>query len=127
MNFFDAELEMKDDAAVLSGPAFAYSVNGSGAQRLARATSRSVTLGIRPEDVIVGNGSANGAVKGIRARVDVVETLGAEQHLFLTAEGHSLLARVNADFAAHIGDQLNASIDPAKLHVFDRESGAAYL
>ncbi len=125
MNFMDAELEAKGDAAVLHGPAFAFSVNGNSAQRLSKTSSRSVTIGVRPEDVIVGNGvAADGA---IRARVDVVETLGAEQHLFLTSEGNSFLARVGADYLAHVGDQVSATIDPAKLHVFDRESGVAYL
>jgi multiple sugar transport system ATP-binding protein len=127
MNFFEAELQMHGDTAVLTGPAFAFSVNSSAAQKLSRVSSRGVTLGVRPEDVIVANGAAAPAGSGMRTRVDVVETLGAEQHLFLTSEGNSLLARVSADFPAHIGDQLTATIDPAKLHVFDRETGVAYL
>jgi multiple sugar transport system ATP-binding protein len=128
MNFLDAELQMKGDTAVLSGPAFAFSINGTAAQKLTNLPSRNVTLGVRPEDVIVSNGTA-AAGTGMRSRVDVVETLGAEQHLFLMADGssHALLARVNSDFNAQIGDQVNATIDPSKLHVFDRESGAAYL
>jgi multiple sugar transport system ATP-binding protein len=126
MNFLDAELQMKGDTALLSGPAFAFSINGTSAAKLTNLPSRSVTLGVRPEDVIVSNGSGG---TGMRSRVDVVETLGAEQHLFLMADGssHALLARVNSDFNAQIGDQVNAAIDPSKLHVFDRESGAAYL
>jgi multiple sugar transport system ATP-binding protein len=130
MNFLDAELQMKGDSAVLSGPAFAFSINGASAQKLANLPSRSVTLGVRPEDVIVSSGAAaTGDSAGMRSRVDVVETLGAEQHLFLMADGssHALLARVNSDFHAQIGDQVSATIDPGKLHVFDRESGAAYL
>ena len=85
-----------------------------------------MTLGVRPEDVIV-DGAASSEAPGMRTRIDVVETLGAEQHLFLTSEGNSLLARVNADFPANIGDQLSVTIDPSKLHVFDKESGVAYL
>jgi len=127
MNFFDAELEMKGDTAVLTGPAFTFSVNGVSARKLSESAARGVTLGVRPEDVIVSDGAASTSGGGMRARVDVVETLGAEQHLFLTSEGSSLLARVSADFAAHIGDHLNATIDSAKLHVFDRASGLAYV
>jgi multiple sugar transport system ATP-binding protein len=124
MNFMDAELEMRGDAAVLSGPAFSFAVNATTAQRLAHSATRSVTLGVRPEDVIVGKGvDGSGAM---RARIDVVETLGAEQHLSLASDGNVLLARVNADFPAHIGDQVEATIDPEKLHVFDRASGVAY-
>jgi len=127
MNFFDADLQMQGDTAVLSGPAFTFSVNSGSSHKLAGVSARGVTLGVRPEDVVVGNGAETSAGSGMRTRVDVVETLGAEQHLFLVSEGGSLLARVNADFPARIGDQLNATIDPAKLHVFDRETGVAYL
>ncbi len=126
MNFMDAEIESNGDTATLRGPAFAFPVNGKSAQLLSRTTSRSVTMGVRPEDVIVGNGASLDPT-AIRARVDVVETLGAEQHLFLTSEGMSFMARVGADHAARIGDAIMATIDPAKLHVFDRESGLAYL
>jgi multiple sugar transport system ATP-binding protein len=127
MNFLDAELQMNGDTATLSGPAFVFSINGTSAHKLANLPSRNVTLGVRPEDVIVTNGAGTGT--GMRSRVDVVETLGAEQHLFLMADGssHALLARVNSDFNAQIGDQVSATIDPSKLHVFDRESGTAYL
>ena len=126
MNFLDAEIQTSGDTAILRGPAFAFSVNGQSAARLANTSSRGVTVGVRPEDVIVGNGAAaNGS--SMRARIDVVETLGAEQHLSLSADGASFLARVGADHLARIGDQVSATIDPGKLHVFDRESGVAYL
>jgi multiple sugar transport system ATP-binding protein len=126
MNFFDAELQMLGDHAVLNGPTFSFSVNSGSAQKLSCVSSRTVTLGVRPEDVIV-DGAASSEAPGMRTRIDVVETLGAEQHLFLTSEGNSLLARVNADFPAHIGDQLSVTIHPSKLHVFDKENGVAYL
>src|SRR5450631_1330725 len=94
MNFFDAELQMLGDRAVLNGPAFSFSVNSGSAQKLSCVSSRTVTLGVRPEDVIV-DGAASSGAPVMRFRIDVVETLGAEQHLFLTSEGNSLLARVN--------------------------------
>jgi multiple sugar transport system ATP-binding protein len=124
MNFMDAELEMRGDTAVLKGPAFNFSVNGGTASKLAHMTSRNVTLGVRPEDVIVGKGGDGTGSMGARRAVG--GSRGAAAPVFLTSEGSSLLARVGADFQAHIGDQLDASIDPAKLHVFDRESGVAY-
>ena len=124
MNFFDAELELHEGTASLTGPSFNFSVNGNVAQALSQASSRNVTLGVRPEDILLDDGSTPGAM---RMRVDVVETLGAEQHLFLTSERNSMLARVASDFPASIGDQLNATIDPRKLHVFNSESGLAYV
>jgi multiple sugar transport system ATP-binding protein len=126
MNFLDADYEAQGETAILKGPAFAFSVNGNSAQKLSHTTARGVTLGVRPEDGVGGSpDSLHGT--GMRARVDVVETLGAEQHLFLTSEGSSFLARVSADFVARVGDSVSATIDSTKLHVFDRESGLAYL
>jgi multiple sugar transport system ATP-binding protein len=127
MNFLDCELDKSADVATLHGPSFTFAINGASAQRLGATSSRNVTLGVRPEDVIIADpGSVNGS--SIRARIDVVETLGAEQHLSLVADGnYTFLARVSGDHVAHIGDNVVATIDPAKLHVFDKETGAAYL
>ena len=124
MNFFEAELERSGDAVDLHGPSFSVTVNGPAARSLANVTSRAVTVGVRPEDIVLGG---NGAASRIPSRVEVVETLGAEQHVLIVAGDTSMLARVAADFQAKIGQNFETSFNTAKLHVFDRESGLAYL
>jgi len=125
MNFMDAVMETEGDTVRLRGASFSVSLNGAIANRLQAATSREVTLGIRPEDVVLG--PADETPDAIPVRVDVVETLGAEQHLSLTAGQNAFLARVTADFPATIGDRLAAHFGKARLHVFDRASGVAYV
>jgi multiple sugar transport system ATP-binding protein len=126
MNFADAEVEGGVGTTVLRGPAFAFSMNGALTQTLAGSSSRKVTVGVRPEDILV-SGADGGDGSAIKARVDVVETLGAEQHLLLSTAAESFLARVGADFVVKTGDTVRASIDPSKLHVFNRETGVAYV
>jgi len=82
-------------------------------------------FGVRPEDVTVSNGAESARSRAMRSRVDVVETLGAERPLFWTSESCSLLVRVSSEFSAHVDDRVSVSIDPAKLDVFDWESGLA--
>jgi len=126
MNFFSAEVESSDRRVRLRGPSFDFSVDGIAAQRLSAANAKSVTLGVRPEHIaVVPESAANGAT--VRARVDVIERLGAEQHLFLATEGNTLLARVPSDLNAQVGSQLCATIDLEKLHAFDNNTGAVYL
>jgi multiple sugar transport system ATP-binding protein len=74
-----------------------------------------VTLGVRPTDVELGTGS-------LSARVDVIESLGAEAIVHLEMEGgQKLVARVPEPVAAGPGDTVRLSF--SRVHVFDLASG----
>jgi len=124
MNFLDAQLSAEGDTVRITSASFSMLLNGSVARSLSNVPARDVIFGFRPEDVIVGpDGAAAGSTP---VRVDVVETLGAEQHLALSSGTNAFLARVGAEFHARVGDQLSAHVGPEKVHVFDRQSGIAY-
>ena len=102
-----------------------------------------VVLGIRPEtfeDAAFAPG-----LPTIRARVEVLEELGSDAHVFfhvdappitaeilesagddsLLAESRALFtARVDARTHARVGDELELAVDPARVHLFDPETGA---
>ena len=83
------------------------------------ADGRSVTLGLRPEDVMA---PAPGLAR-LDARVELVSPLGSETHLDVVAEGGlKLTLRVPKEWRAAVGDQICFGIDPARLHLFDRAS-----
>ncbi len=117
MNFFDVDVQRRDDGifahrlgAVL--PLSAARLNG---------VRGAAMLGIRPEDVFL---SSRGAAHAIPVVVDVIETLGAEQYVFLKLQdGAQLVARVAADFHVRAGQTLSASFAPERIHLFERESG----
>jgi ABC-type sugar transport system ATPase subunit len=82
---------------------------------------REVIAGIRPEHL---SERANGAgtVVTLPARVDVVETLGSEAHLYAEVAGENLIARVSADTRARPDEPITLHVDAAALHLFDTES-----
>ena len=74
-----------------------------------------VTLGVRPEHITL-------AADGIPLTVDLVEPLGSETLVHgRMADGTALLAKLNG--AALVGDAVRVALDPAELHLFDRETG----
>lgn len=81
--------------------------------------SPSVTLGIRPEDVVV---TPEGGRPG---RVAIVEHLGSEIVLYTDVDGVSLTSAYPADDVAAplIDTTLSVSIEPEKVMVFDSASG----
>ncbi len=82
----------------------------------ANGAGPAVLLGVRPEDVALVNPGAPGAVAAV---VSVVELVGAEQIVFLTCEGHTLLARLGADERVEADQKVGLRFKPAKLHLFD--------
>jgi multiple sugar transport system ATP-binding protein len=103
--------------------------------------SERVVLGIRPEAFSLGNP----ALPTIDVRVEVVEDLGSEMHIFfpveaqpITAEslesaseerflavgGALFTARVDAGAAVSVGSTIALGVDASRFHYFDADSGA---
>jgi multiple sugar transport system ATP-binding protein len=100
-----------------------------------------VVLGIRPEAFAFGNP----ALPTLDVRVEVVEDLGSETHVFfrvdappitaevlesaseeafLTAGGTLFTARVDAGAAVSVGSNVALGVDASRFHYFDADSGA---
>ncbi len=93
-------------------------------EKAAHQMNGNVTVGVRPEAwrlVTKEDG-------GLPVSVTVVEELGADGFVYGTSgvEGtpHDIIIRVSARDSVHKGDMLYVTTDPAKVHVFDSESGA---
>jgi multiple sugar transport system ATP-binding protein len=72
-----------------------------------------VTVGIRPEDVVLGS-------EGVAGTVANIEPLGAETHVFVqVAVGVQLRARCAGFGTFARGAAVRVAIDPARVHVFD--------
>ena len=80
-------------------------------------------LGMRPEDVTLHAGDA----AAIRAVVDVVEPLGSEQVLYLTAGGAQITARASGRGDVAPATRSRSASTRNRMHLFDGTSGAAYF
>jgi multiple sugar transport system ATP-binding protein len=92
------------------------------AGRLAAAGSDALVAGIRPEDVRVSSSDGPGALS---ATVEASEPLGNEVLLYLRAGKQEITARAEPHILPRPGDRLSLTIDPTRVHYFDRTTGKA--
>jgi multiple sugar transport system ATP-binding protein len=84
---------------------------------------RSVTVGIRPENLsLVASDSAEATLK---AKVNLVEPLGAKDVVHVTIDRQDLRVIATPGLRPRIGDQVGIAFDRQRLHVFDDETGEA--
>jgi multiple sugar transport system ATP-binding protein len=124
MNFFNGRLEQTGGGLVFREANFSVSVADTQAAPLAPFAGRDIVFGIRPED-LAGPGSAGDAnpAHQLKARVEVVEPMGAEIYLYLNTGGHNFIARVDAHDTAHEGQELTLVANMSKSHFFSAETG----
>ncbi|MEN5237823.1 sn-glycerol-3-phosphate ABC transporter ATP-binding protein UgpC [Pseudomonas sp. TWI923] len=83
---------------------------------------REVILGVRPEQISLGDAQGNG-LPGIRAEVQVTEPTGPDLLVFVTLNQTKVCCRLAPDVACRVGDSLNLQFDPARVLLFDAASG----
>jgi sn-glycerol 3-phosphate transport system ATP-binding protein len=76
-----------------------------------------IEVGLRPEDLVV---TPNGS---LTMAVDFIEELGATQLFHGTLGGAALVIQAASGLVPSDSKTLNLSIDPAKVHLFDVETG----
>jgi multiple sugar transport system ATP-binding protein len=98
----------------------------AGAAALPDGTGRLV-IGIRPEHLrpvpAAEREKAGCLVEGI---VEVVEPLGADQHVIVTVGEASITVRRPREDRIERDEKIALTVDPARLHLFDAETGVAY-
>jgi multiple sugar transport system ATP-binding protein len=87
-------------------------------------TGKHATLGVRPEALRLANGS-DPAEYVFDATVDVVEPLGSEILLNLTAGTNAFVARVDPGVSVKTHERVRLAFDPARLHFFDQTTETA--
>ena len=131
MNFFDAVLTRTGDKYTVTacGTVFEPSEDKQAALLAHNAQSGAVTLGVRPEHIML---CASGTEQSIKASVDVSEMMGSSIHLHTNVQGKDVvmvLATVDLP-AGHetgfrYGEEVNFTFGGNVMHVFDRETGVA--
>ena len=121
MNFFDAKIVGGGGGTVADAGFFRAPVHGQAAETV----GRDVVVGIRPEDIYdLANAQQNGYLP-VETRVEVVEFLGNELQLQLSAGGQTFVARVATNTQTRPGAPLRAGFNLKKLHVFDKATQVA--
>ncbi|MGD1902094.1 MAG: ABC transporter ATP-binding protein [Geitlerinemataceae cyanobacterium] len=83
-----------------------------------------LTLGLRPEALSLGAK----APENLSGAIASLETLGSDTYATVdleTGDSRQVTARLDAEVSLAIGDRVWLAIDPARVHLFDRETGVA--
>jgi len=80
----------------------------------------SAILGIRPEHLDL---QASGPAGGLQGNADVVEYLGNEELIHVSAGGNDVVAVVDSSYRVKPGDVLDLKVPLDKIHLFDSETG----
>ena len=125
MNFVDALCVVEGAKASLKFEIYTMELPEAKAKKLIDGgyAGKTVVLGIRPEDITDdAEILSNRAGYTIDTEVTGYELLGAEVMLYFSVGGANMSARVAADTTARYGDKVKLAFDPAKIHVFDKET-----
>lgn len=123
MNFMDAKISVSGEEVFATVGDYKLSVPADKAKALKEGgyDGKTVTLGIRPEDISTGD-TASGSSNTIEATIRVYELLGAEVYLYFNFADTQMTARVDPRTTARTGDTLKFILNMEHSHFFDKES-----
>ncbi len=125
MNFLPARLRQDGGRVVAAGDGFQVTLPP---EKAALCNAADVVVGVRPEHIVVDDGSVPLSVDGtFEAVVDVVEPLGHEVYLHLAVGGHTVTARVGPAGIRKPGESVRVAFDINAVHAFHPDTGVAYF
>ncbi|OIN97820.1 glycerol-3-phosphate ABC transporter ATP-binding protein [Candidatus Desantisbacteria bacterium CG_4_10_14_0_8_um_filter_48_22] len=122
MNFFDCAVEDPGSGILLDEGSFKVKVPEDKAQPMNAFAGRTVTLGIRPEDIynkIYFSGSADNIVKAV---AEVVEPMGSEICMYLNTGKNSFIIKTQSHDKTEVSQAVEAVFNMDKCHVFNKET-----
>jgi multiple sugar transport system ATP-binding protein len=123
MNFLDVTIRGDGATLFAEAPGVRLGVPPATGRALAPWRDKTVTLGVRPEHLSLGNEAPQCS---FGASVEVLEQLGSEIVLEARAGNASLtIARIDPQTRLLAGDRLQVCVQPERLHFFDPVSEKA--
>jgi multiple sugar transport system ATP-binding protein len=121
MNFIPCRVLTKNGHLVIDAEAFQLPVPEQKTSYYQSLVGSEAVLGIRPND-IYDRRYAPDLLKAntIRAIVEVIEPLGSEIHLNVTAGQHNLVAVVDTQTMVRMHQEIELALDLNKMHLFEK-------
>ncbi|HMP89985.1 MAG TPA: sn-glycerol-3-phosphate ABC transporter ATP-binding protein UgpC [Kiritimatiellia bacterium] len=125
MNFFNGQIEQKSGGLWFTENSFSVRIDEQKASRYVSYVGKKVVFGIRPEDITDALYSSHPQPdQQIKAKVEVVEPMGAEVYLYLGTGKHTFVARMGAGQKAEVNQTLSLVFNMKKTHFFNATTGA---
>jgi multiple sugar transport system ATP-binding protein len=122
MNFVDVTLEGTGaDSKLVGVGEFSLPLPSRLGDSVAALKGRKIIAGFRPEHLELNEAGSDAAK--FPGRADVVEYLGNEELIHVTAANQDIVAIIDSSHRVKPGDALTLALPMSKLHLFDAESG----
>ncbi len=118
MNFLTVRAERRGEEMVLRTPDVAFAVPASAAPQALHCGGE-VIVGVRPEHLAIVPRDTPGALP---AQVKLVEPLGHDQYIHVTAGVEPLILRTDPEATFRVGQELALAPMPHHLRFFDQQS-----
>ena len=125
MNFFDSVISEKDGAFYATFNNFDIKLPKGryDPKLLQNYVSKTVALGIRPEDLHREQLFIDAPESSIiQAEVDLAEMMGSEIYMYLHCGDHKLIVKAPPRSGAKDGEVITLAVDTNKIHLFDKET-----
>ncbi|MCX7661140.1 MAG: glycerol-3-phosphate ABC transporter ATP-binding protein, partial [Candidatus Omnitrophica bacterium] len=123
MNFIYGRIIRKDNFLYFEEGKFKVRIVKEMHNRLLPYLNKEVIFGIRPEDIhdklFVSELPPENIVKVIP---EMIETIGSEAYLYLTAGRHNLISRIEAHNRPSLNQEMEVVLDMGKAHFFDKDT-----
>lgn len=120
MNFINGSIIKKNGSMFFSEGDFKVKIIKSMYPQLEKYVGQEVVCGIRPENIYDKLFASNPTPDNtLKAMCDVIETMGSENYLYISAGKHPLIAVVEASNKPSVGSTLEIVFDMEKVHFFD--------
>ena len=121
MNFFDASVVGDGDGLFIDAGTFRLKVPDERKAVLHPWLGRQVVFGIRPEHMYDARLSPPGGIAPgkMKAKVDVVESMGSEVHIYFETGGQTFVGVFDPRTQLRAGEEAEVVLDMSLMHVFD--------
>ncbi|HPE93498.1 MAG TPA: sn-glycerol-3-phosphate ABC transporter ATP-binding protein UgpC [Sphaerochaeta sp.] len=120
MNFLEAAVEADGSNIYVNEGSFRLKVTAEQKKMLTPYVGKSVTFGIRPEDVTFSNTPKDGET--IDGTVSVVEPLGSETHVFVSTSRSQVVGKIEPNLVPAPDTKISLIPDMVKAKFFDLET-----
>ena len=126
MNFLEAVCQEDPSGGIsLVAEAATVSVSPDKAKNLRGMAGRAVTVGVRPTDLSVFDGTGEMARTVLNGEIDILEILGAVQIAHVRVGQQTVRAELPMTLQLKVGEPIRLAAVPTAFHVFDAATGAA--
>jgi multiple sugar transport system ATP-binding protein len=130
MNLFKGTIVSKEGKSFFeelneTGNGFSIPLEGDLSEKASGLGGNSVVLGIRPEDTYILKSDDEALKTSITAKVELSEPMGSETLVYLDTGENGFIVKEKGHLKISNEIEVSVSIDPGKIHLFDRATGQA--